>query len=154
MLAIAILGSIRGNQLRWKKSFDKSYASFSSSVPCSSFLIEFNCISLDYQPLFGKMSPHSSHERVAGRVRFPLLVWANHVTACRFSSGKVCRRNYHIKTESPSLIHRMARRFRRRGDTRRNSRVRRNTTFCSIVCCEWLCGVERFCIFKDLFKAL
>ena len=29
---------------------------------------------LDYQPLFGKMSPHSSPERAAGRVRFPLLV--------------------------------------------------------------------------------
>ena len=28
---------------------------------------------LDYQPLFGKMSPHSSPERAAGRVRFPLL---------------------------------------------------------------------------------
>ena len=36
---------------------------------------------------------------------------------------KDCRRNYHIKTESPSLIHRMAKWFRRRGDTRRNSRV-------------------------------
>ena len=43
--------------------------------------------------------------------------------------------------------------FRRRGDTRRNFRVRRKTTFCSIVCCEWL-WLERFCIFKDLFKAL
>ena len=29
----------------------------------------------------------------------------------------------------------------------------RNTTFCSIVCCEWL-WLERFCIFKDLFKTL
>ena len=29
---------------------------------------------VDYQPLFGKMSPHSSPERAAGRVRFPLLV--------------------------------------------------------------------------------
>ena len=29
---------------------------------------------LDYQPLFGKMSTHSSPERAAGRVRFPLLV--------------------------------------------------------------------------------
>ena len=29
---------------------------------------------LNYQPLFGKMSPHSSPERAAGRVRFPLLV--------------------------------------------------------------------------------
>ena len=36
---------------------------------------------------------------------------------------KDCRRNYHIKTESPSLIHQMAKWFRRRGDTRRNSRV-------------------------------
>ena len=45
---------------------------------------------LDYQPLFGKMSPHSSPERAAGRVRFPLLVLANHVTACRFSYGKDC----------------------------------------------------------------
>ena len=52
---------------------------------------------LDYQPLFGKMSPHSSPERAAGRVRFPLLVSANHVTACRFSYGKDCGRNYHIK---------------------------------------------------------
>ena len=61
------------------------------------------------------------------------------------------------ETESPPLIHRMARRFRRPGDTRRNSRVGRNTTFCAIVCCElffyWLL-LERFCIFKDLFKAL
>ena len=32
-------------------------------------------IRLDYQPLFGKMSPHSSPERAAGRVRFLLLVW-------------------------------------------------------------------------------
>ena len=31
-------------------------------------------IRLDYQPLFGKMSQHSSPERAAGRVRFPLLV--------------------------------------------------------------------------------
>ena len=47
---------------------------------------------LDYQPLFGKMSPHSSPpEGAAGRVRFPLLVSANHVTTCRFSSGKDCR---------------------------------------------------------------
>ena len=38
-------------------------------------------------------------------------------------------------------------------DTRRNFRVRRKTTFCSIVCCEWL-WLERFCIFKDHFKAL
>ena len=29
---------------------------------------------LDYQPLFGKMSPHSIPERATGRVRFPLLV--------------------------------------------------------------------------------
>ena len=29
---------------------------------------------LDYQPLFGKMNLHSSPERAAGRVRFPLLV--------------------------------------------------------------------------------
>ena len=29
---------------------------------------------LDYQPLFGKMRQHSSPERAAGRVRFPLLV--------------------------------------------------------------------------------
>ena len=36
---------------------------------------------------------------------------------------------------------------------RRNSRVWRNTTFCAIVCCEWL-WLERFCIFKDLFNAL
>ena len=33
-------------------------------------------LQLDYQPLFGKMSPHSSPERAAGRVRFPLLVQA------------------------------------------------------------------------------
>ena len=52
---------------------------------------------LDYQPLFGKMSPHSFPERAAGRVRFPLLVSANDVTACRFSYGKDCGRNYHIK---------------------------------------------------------
>jgi len=35
---------------------------------------EQKTIRLDYQPLFGKMSPHSSPERAAGRVRFPLLV--------------------------------------------------------------------------------
>ena len=32
----------------------------------------------------------------------------------------------------------------------------RNTTFCSIVCCElffWWLWLEKFCIFKDLFKA-
>ena len=29
---------------------------------------------LDYQPLFGEMSPHSSPEKAAGRVQFPLLV--------------------------------------------------------------------------------
>ena len=38
-------------------------------------------------------------EGAAGRLRFPLLVSANHVTACKFSSGKNCRINYHIKTE-------------------------------------------------------
>ena len=42
---------------------------------------------------------------------------------------KDCHRNYHIKTESPALIHHMARRFRQRGDTGRTSRVRRNTRF-------------------------
>ena len=31
-------------------------------------------VRLDYQPLFGKMSPHSSPERAAGSVRFLLLV--------------------------------------------------------------------------------
>ena len=35
---------------------------------------------LDYQLLFRKMSPHSPPEGAAGRVRFPLLVSANHVT--------------------------------------------------------------------------
>ena len=40
------------------------------------------------------------------------------------------------ETESPPLIHRMAKRFQRCGDIRRNFTVRRNTTFCSIVCCE------------------
>ena len=54
---------------------------------------------LDYQLLFREMSPHSSPEEAAGRVRFPLLVSANHVTACKFSSGKDCRINYHIKKE-------------------------------------------------------
>ena len=38
-------------------------------------------------------------EEAAGQVRFPLLVSANHVTACKFSSGKDCRINCHIKTE-------------------------------------------------------
>ena len=99
--------------LRQEKSWKDSILRF--SIYCSRSFVR-----LDYQPLFGKMSPHSSPEWAAARVRFPLLVYANHVTACRFSSGKDCRRNYHIKTESPSfpasLIHRMARRFQRCGD--------------------------------------
>ena len=47
--------------------------------------------------------------------------------ACSFSYGKDGRRK---------LTHRMSKRFRRPRDTRRNFRVGRNTTFCSIVCCE------------------
>ena len=47
----------------------------------------------------GKSARTHPPKGAAGRVRFPLLVSANHVTACRFSSGKDCRINYHIKTE-------------------------------------------------------
>ena len=74
-----------------------------------------------------------------------------------FRLAKIVAEIITSKHKSPPLIHHMAKRFWRPGDTRRSSRVERNTTFCSIVCCElffqWLL-LERFCIFKDLFKAL
>ena len=53
-----------------------------------------------------------------------------------FRLAKIVAEIVSSKQKVLPLIHRMAKRFRRCGDIRRNTRIRRNTTFCSIVCCE------------------
>ena len=55
---------------------------------------------LDYQAAVWKNEPaFISAEGLAVSVRLPLSVSGNHVTTCRFSSDKDCRKSYHIKQE-------------------------------------------------------
>ena len=106
-------------------------------VSMATWTIEYNLnisllLRLYYKPLFGKMSPHSSPERAAGRRAISFVGLSQ---SCYRLQIFVWQRLWQ-KLSHQKLTHRMAKRFRRPEDTRRNSRVGRNTTFCSIVCWE------------------